>query len=60
MADDASADHFTVPLIVPVIGLVATVYMVVQFDADAYLRAGALVLSGAVLYVAQAVVARRR
>lgn len=60
VADDASADHFTVPLIVPVIGLVATVYMVVQFDADAYLRAGALVLSGAVLYVAQAVVARRR
>jgi hypothetical protein len=48
-----------VPLVVPILGLVSTVYMVVQFTADAYLRAGALVLSGAVLYVVQAIASRR-
>jgi hypothetical protein len=41
------------------LGLVTTAYLVVQFTADAYLRAAGLVMSGAVLFVAQTLVRRR-
>jgi len=49
---------FTVPLIVPVLGLLTTAYLVFQFSSGAYLRAGALVLSGAVLYAVHWVTSR--
>lgn len=41
---------FEVPWVVPVIGLVITGYLVTRFSAGAYLRAGLLAASGALLY----------
>ncbi len=49
-ADDPKKAHFEVPLFVPIVGMAIVAYMVVQFSLGAYLRFGALVAFGALLY----------
>ncbi len=49
-SDDVTVPHFQVPLFVPVLGMLVTVAMVIQFSGGAYLRALGLVAVGVVLY----------
>jgi len=49
-ADDPTKATFEIPLLVPVIGMAVDGYLVAQFSAGAYLRAGALVVVGLALY----------
>ena len=49
--DDASVRHFSVPWVVPVLGLVSTAYLATQFSPGAYVRAAGLVAVGGVLHV---------
>src|SRR5690606_7955236 len=49
--DDASVRHFSVPWVVPVLGLVSTAYLATPFSPAAYVRAAGLVAVGGVLHV---------
>lgn len=43
-------DHFTTPTILPVLGAIVSVVLIVDNDAETFLRAGLLLLLGAVLW----------
>ncbi|HBQ14854.1 MAG TPA: amino acid transporter [Myxococcales bacterium] len=49
--DEADVPVFDVPTLVPLAGAAITAYLVAQFSAGAYLRAGLLAASGALLYL---------
>jgi amino acid transporter len=49
--DPVDHDHFRAPTIAPLIGIVASVYLIVDNDAEIFLRAGLLLLLGAALWV---------
>lgn len=48
--DKVAADHFRVPTWVPVLGVASCLLLMTQQDAQTWLRAGALLLVGVVLY----------
>ncbi len=48
--DKVAADHFRVPTWVPVLGVASCLLLMSQQDAQTWLRAGALLLVGVVLY----------
>ncbi|HJL15662.1 MAG TPA: APC family permease [Sandaracinaceae bacterium LLY-WYZ-13_1] len=48
--DDPEVSTFDVPWVVPLVGAAITAYLVAQFSPGAYLRAGVLAASGALLY----------
>jgi len=49
--DKVAEDHFRVPTWVPVLGVASCLLLMTQQDAQTWLRAGALLLVGVVLYV---------
>ena len=58
--DPVEHDHFTVPRIVPVLGLLTCAFLLVQQDDPAvFLRAGLLLAVGIVLWLVNLLVARR-
>ena len=48
--DKVAEDHFRVPTWVPVLGVASCLLLMTQQDAQTWLRAGALLLAGVVLY----------
>lgn len=48
--DEVAQDHFRVPTWVPVLGIASCLLLMTQQDAQTWLRAGALLLVGVVLY----------
>ncbi|MEQ9725919.1 APC family permease [Pseudomonas sp. WHRI 8822A] len=49
--DKVAEDHFRVPTWVPVLGVASCLLLITQQDAQTWLRAGALLLVGVMLYV---------
>lgn len=48
--DKATTDHFRVPTWVPVLGVASCLLLMTQQDLETWLRAGALLLTGVVMY----------
>jgi basic amino acid/polyamine antiporter, APA family len=57
--DRVDTDHFVVPSWVPVVGIVVCAGLLTQREADVWLRAGALLLLGLVLWCVNLAVTRR-
>jgi amino acid transporter len=49
--DEVDHDHFHAPTIAPIIGIAASLYLIVDNEGEVFLRAGGLLLLGAVLWV---------
>ncbi|MCA9654110.1 MAG: amino acid permease [Myxococcales bacterium] len=58
--DDPTLPFFSVPWVVPLLGLLSTGYLVTRFSPGAYLRAGGLLAVGGILFAIQRVARRRR
>ena len=58
--DPVSHDHFRTPSALPVLGIVACVVVMIQVEAETFLRAGALLLLGLLLWALERTVARRQ
>jgi APA family basic amino acid/polyamine antiporter len=48
--DDVGGDHFKVPVVVPLLGIVACLVVMSQVERETWLRAGALLLLGLLLW----------
>jgi amino acid transporter len=48
--DPVDHDHFHAPTIAPIVGIVASLYLIVDNDGEIFLRAGLLLLLGAALW----------
>ena len=49
--DEVDHDHFRAPTIAPVLGAIVCVVLIVDNEAEIFLRAGLLLLLGAVLWL---------
>jgi APA family basic amino acid/polyamine antiporter len=58
--DEGERDHVRIPIVLPVIGLLSCVALAAQQEASVWLRAGLLLLLGAVLYGIARLAQRRR
>lgn len=48
---ERTEDHFRVPIVAPILGVLTTAYLGAQFSPGAYLRAAGLLAAGALLYL---------
>jgi amino acid transporter len=58
--DPVEHDHFQVPAPIPVLGIAACVLVMSQVEGETWLRAGALLLLGLVLWAVERAVVRSR
>jgi basic amino acid/polyamine antiporter, APA family len=57
--DPVDHDHFTVPSVVPVIGVAVSIVLLTQIEAEIYVRAGILIAVGILLWGVNELILRR-